>query len=213
MFLFDFDGVVIDNESTWEKIESSLYREIYGPEVAKCLGSTIGLSIDSIHEKAVRCGTRVMKEVLVNGYHAKAPDVYRSAPLTPGINTIGGTLKALGYRIGIVSASPRVWINMALARTPFKNDVETILSLYDRKDLAHKPAPDGYQEAMNTLGGSPENTVVLEDSNTGIEAAKSSGAHTIRFTQNLIEGYVQNEADSTADNLQAVVAILRSMQA
>jgi HAD superfamily hydrolase (TIGR01509 family) len=212
LFLFDFDGVVIDNESTWEKIEASMYKKVFEPDVYRSLGLTIGLSIDGIHDKAVACGSKVDKDVLIKEYNNKAPNVYKNAPLTPGIDTIGETLEALGYKIGIVSASSRAWIDIALNRTSFKNDVEFILSLFDRKDLAHKPAPDGYQEAMRFFGISPENTVILEDSNTGIEAAKSSGAHTIRFTQNLVEGYVQSEADSTADNLDAVIDFLESMQ-
>lgn len=210
--LFDFDGVIIDSESLWEKIEARMHQKVFEPDVYRQLGSTIGLSIDSIHDKAVACGSKVEKEVLVGEFYDRAPEVYTKAPLTPGIDTVGKTLNDLGYTIGIVSASPRTWIDIALDRTAFKNHVEKIISLYDRTDLPHKPAPDGYLEAMRFFKATPANTVILEDSNTGIRSAKASGAHTIRFTQNLVQGYVQVDADSTAHSLDDVVVILSEMQ-
>lgn len=40
----------------------------------------------------------------------------------------------------------------------------------------NKPDPEGYLKAMEYFGVSPENTVIFEDSSTGIAAAEASGA-------------------------------------
>jgi beta-phosphoglucomutase-like phosphatase (HAD superfamily) len=210
-FIFDFDGVIINNEPIWEDVKKELYQNVFGKEVFLQMGSTLGINMDDIYEKAVQCGTDVKKDFFIREFHSKAPVIYKEAPLTSGIDSIGKTLTDLGYKIAIVSASPTEWIETTLNRTRFKDYVSHILSLYDRKDLPHKPAPDGYLEAMKTLGVSPHETVILEDSNTGIDSAKASGAYAIGFRQNLMEGYVQKNADAYADNLEDVITILKKM--
>ncbi|MDO5444377.1 MAG: HAD family phosphatase [Eubacteriales bacterium] len=40
----------------------------------------------------------------------------------------------------------------------------------------NKPDPEGYLKAMDLFGVSPENTMIFEDSSTGIAAAKAAGA-------------------------------------
>jgi len=48
-----------------------------------------------------------------------------------------------------------------------------------------KPDPEGFLKAMDYFNVSKENTVIFEDSSTGIEAARSSGASvlvTLDFT-------------------------------
>lgn len=45
-----------------------------------------------------------------------------------------------------------------------------------------KPAPDVYIEAMNKLGVSPEETLIVEDNEHGIAAAKAARAHFLRVS-------------------------------
>lgn len=210
-FIFDFDGVIINNEPIWEEVKKELYQNVFGRDVFLRMGSTLGVNIDDIYKRAVECGTTVRKDFFVREFHKQAPEIYKNSPLTPEIDSIGKILKDFGYKIAIVSASPMEWIGISLNRTHLKDYVEYILSLYDRKDLSHKPAPDGYLEAMRVLNASPRDTVILEDSNTGIESAKASGAYTIGFRQNLMSGYVQHNADAYANNLEDVVALLKKI--
>lgn len=208
-FIFDFDGVLINNEPLWEIAKTELYQKLFGKEIFLCMGSTLGVNQEDIFKRAVKCGATVEKDVFIREFQKYAPEIYRNAPLVPGIDSIGKTLTDLGYEIAIVSASPMEWINIALDRTDFKKYVRHIISLYDRDDLPHKPAPDGYLEAMKILGASPKETFILEDSNAGIESAKASGAYAIGFKQNLIDGYVLSNADAYADNLEEVIALLK----
>lgn len=209
-FIFDFDGVIINNELTWEDVKRKMYKDLFGQEVFLCLGSTVGINMDDIYKKALNCGATIKKEIFIKEFFSHAPEIYKHAPLTPGVDEIGKKLVDLGYEIGIVSASPLEWINMTLDRTTLKKYTAFVLSLYDRKDLAHKPAPDGYIEAMKFLKTKPCDTIILEDSNSGIESAKAAGAYTIGFRQNLTKGYIQKNADSYADNFSDVIKIIKN---
>lgn len=40
-----------------------------------------------------------------------------------------------------------------------------------------KPSPEGFLKAMNHFEANPEQTIIFEDSNVGLEAAKRSGAY------------------------------------
>ena len=81
---------------------------------------------------------------------------------------------------------------MALVTTASKDNVFDELKHFDLdKDFdlvltgedipRHKPDPQGFLMAMDRLKVPAENTVIFEDSDVGIEAAKISGASVIRI--------------------------------
>lgn len=208
-FIFDFDGVILNNEPHWEVAKKEIYQNLFGQEIFICLGQTTGLSMDDIYNKAVRYGATIEKEEMVKKFQNYALKIYKEAPITPGVDLLGEKLANLGYKIGVVSASPMEWLKITFDRTRLKNYISYYLSLYDRKDLRHKPAPDGYLEAINKMAVSSKNTVILEDSNTGIESAKNAGAFVVGFKENLLKGYTQNNADVYANNMEEVITILK----
>lgn len=212
-FIFDLDGVLIDDERIWEEEKAKLYLKVFGQEVANRLSSTLGLNMEAIHERAVGCGSQIDKKTFIDAFYAIAPEIYRTAPLTKGLDTLAAFLKSQNYRIGVVSASPLSWITTVTKRLSFENDIALIISLHERQDLSHKPAPDGYLEAMQSLEASPESTIVLEDSNAGIASAKASGAFTIGLQQNLADRYSQTGADAYAATANDVIGLTKRYRA
>lgn len=54
---------------------------------------------------------------------------------------------------------------------------------YSGADVEHsKPAPDCFLEAMRREGCTPQETLIFEDSEIGLEAARRSGAAYFRVT-------------------------------
>ncbi len=209
-FIFDLDGVLIDDEQIWENEKRKFYLELFGEEVTRKLGSTIGINIEGIYERACAAGSQVSKDEVTQKFYDLADEIYKTAPIPDGLDELAEALKILDYHIGVVSASPLPWITTVTKRLSFESDIETIISLYERDDLAHKPEPDGYLEAMRVLGATPETTIILEDSNSGLQSAKASGALTVGLRQNLTPGYVQEGADQHADTLKDVIQIARA---
>lgn len=207
-FIFDLDGVIINDEPMWQIAKKEIFIRLFGEEIYKKLGNTVGLNRTIIHEKAVAMGSTATIEELFSAFEEKAHGIYQNAPLTPGLKRLSDILVHLRYRIGVVSASPKNWVDTVLERITFKESVEVVVSLSERKDLAHKPSPDGYHEAMRLLQVASFDTVVLEDSNAGIESAKKAGAYVIGLTQNLVDGYRQTGADAYAQNLDEVIHLL-----
>ena len=212
VFLFDLDGVLINDEAIWEERKQQMYATIFGNEIHEKLGSTLGVNIDGIYERAASLGASVSKSEFTKEFYKIAGDIYSTAPIPDGIVELANYLKSKEYLIGIVSASPLSWITTVTKRLSFEDDIETIISLHEREDLSHKPAPDGYLEALKALEASPDSAFVLEDSNSGIKAAKAAGIYTIGLRQNLVPGYVQDGADAYAANMQDVINIIEKIQ-
>jgi len=209
-FIFDLDGVLIDDEPIWEEVKKELFTKLFGEKIYSKIGSTIGINIDGIYEKVTRSGGTIQKEDLTNIFNEHAAKIYQTTPLTPGLEELGDVLPELGFVIGIVSSSPMKWIDTIINRVSFKDDIEFKLSLHDHPDLKRKPAPDGYVEAMNSLGSTPQSTIALEDSNAGIASAVAAGAYTIGLKQNLVKDYVQKNADIYAENMEEVLQIVKN---
>ncbi|HTE22469.1 MAG TPA: HAD family phosphatase [Candidatus Limnocylindria bacterium] len=206
-FLFDLDGVLIADEQIWDDKKQIIFRELFGEKIQGKLGNTSGINMDAIYEMAVQLGATSDKQTLVDALHKAAEGIYKTAPIPEGLDKLVAVLKDLNYRIGIVSSSPMTWVTTVTKRLPFEDDIELIISLYEQPDLAQKPAPDGYLAAMKSLQASPASTIILEDSNAGIQSAKASGAFTIGLRQNLAKGYRQEGADVYANTMIEVASL------
>jgi len=207
-FIFDLDGVLINNEPRWDSVKKDLFTELFGKEIYLQMGSTIGLNMDAIYEKAVQFGATTPKKVLFDKFYHYATDIYHTTPITDGIEELGRLLVEKDFAIGIVSASPREWMELVIERLSFKNKIQVIISLEQRKDLGHKPEPDGYLEAIKELHSNPSHTMILEDSNAGIQSAKKAGAYVLGLKQNLVDGYEQIGADIYVNQVKDILKIV-----
>lgn len=210
-FIFDMDGVIVNSEQAWVKYGSTFLEDLFGAEIAQKIGYPIGLTISLIYEKALQNGFSMDKNKYLEIYDKQAAYIYSKANITEGVEKLAQTLLKSGYKIGLVSSSRLNWINHVLPKLSFSKNFEHIISVNDRPDLKQKPNPESYLEAIAKLRASPKTTIILEDSNSGIKAAKLSGAFTIGFSQNLIPGYKQTGADIYAENMYEVIRIIESL--
>lgn len=84
-------------------------------------------------------------------------------------------LKAMGYRLVLASNSIRQSVDLMMEKGNLKPYLEFTLSTDDI--IKPKPDPEIYETAVNRLGLSPNECLVLEDNQKGIKAALGSGAH------------------------------------
>jgi beta-phosphoglucomutase-like phosphatase (HAD superfamily) len=203
-FIFDMDGVLIDSESLWGPVEAIALPRLLGKEISEKLGGSLGLSLHDFYDSAVRLGATVSREEFIGAYEQESKKVYREAPLSDGLLELGEYLVAHNWKLGLVSMSPLEWIEYTLEKIPFRDKFEVVISLSMHPLLRPKPAPDGYIKAMEVLGAEPHTSAVLEDSNTGLRAAKDSGAYTIGFRGHLPANYHQIGADAYAETMTDV---------
>lgn len=207
-FILDMDGVLIGSENAWIPYQDQFSTALFGKDIYNKIGSTIGISIDDIYKRAQQYGFGLSLDEYYRIYDEQVKLIYANAIPTPNIDKLISHLKAKGFKLGLISSSRRNWIDIVLGKLNVENDFDFILSLNDRRDLKSKPHPDGYIEAIKYLHSTSKTTIILEDSNAGIQSAKSSGAYTIGFTAHLLPNYVQTGADIYAANVTDVINIV-----
>jgi HAD superfamily hydrolase (TIGR01509 family) len=207
-FIFDMDGVLIDSESAWVPHQQKFSKNLFGDEVYAKIGSTVGLSIDTIYENAVKHGFEMDMDEYYAVYDKQAQIIYSEAEPTQDISYLISYLQQHGFKIGLVSSSRGIWIELALNKLDIKDAFDYILSLNDEKAMKPKPHPDGYLAAMQALSVTPEHAFILEDSNFGIAAARASGAYTIGYTEHLLPDYVQHGADAYASDVGEIIELI-----
>ena len=107
-------------------------------------------------------------------------------------------LKERGTPIGLVSNSPLIFVRRSLEIVGFSDSFDVILSAHEV--AAPKPAPDPYLEACRRLGVEPgPDVVALEDSPTGVAAARAAGLTVIGVPS--LEGIALDEAHHLAESL------------
>ena len=82
-------------------------------------------------------------------------------------------LHGAGIPVALVSNSPSKLVARALESAGLSGVFETIVT--PKPPLRPKPAPDVYEEACRALGVETSGAVALEDSPTGVAAARAAG--------------------------------------
>jgi len=180
--IFDCDGVLVDSEpfscGTWNVIFEEQYNIDIGTNYNAILGKKL---LDTAQYYSKKYNLPVDNETLKKLAQLKEDTYYRIAegklhPIS-GVNRIIQEAKDLNLKIAVASSGSINKINFNLSQAGLNKKFLNIVSADDVKHA--KPAPDIFLEAMNRLEIEPKKCIIIEDSISGIKAAKSSGAFTI----------------------------------
>jgi HAD superfamily hydrolase (TIGR01509 family) len=172
---FDMDGLLVDSEPLWLISETQMMAE-YGyqwleSDQAACLGGPLD-RVGNYMSGLIggkRDGHSLMTEIIDRMLEKFKGDL----PFMPGAIALINDLRAYGVPLTLVSASPRSLVDAALSNFE-ENPFVRSISSGDVK--VSKPDPEGYLLAATSGGHEISNSLVLEDSLTGVTAAKASGA-------------------------------------
>jgi len=177
--VFDLDGLLVDSEPVWFKVRAKMFQRfgmVWTDDDQKALmGRNTKSWIDYVESKLEGKLSRVevvneTLEGMVRNYE------------THKVRVMPGAGHALDYcterfTLGLASGSPQVLIDAALSANRWADYFSRILSS-DEVPLG-KPSPDVYLEVMKRMEVSPAESVVVEDSGSGILAGKAAGAAVI----------------------------------
>src|SRR5437867_707500 len=177
--IFDLDGVLADSEPWWNEIDAKLlgeYGVIYRGEYHRnVLGVSYRLAIE-FYKKAF--GLSAPTEELMRRRGEIATEFFANrVGLFPSAKEVleelrqcepHGHLLKLGLATSSVSASARPFLDRHQL-TPFFEVIVT----GDEIERG-KPAPDIYLRTAEKLGAAPNECLVIEDSLSGIAAAKAA---------------------------------------
>lgn len=177
--IFDCDGVLVDTESIAIRVEAQMFRELGHPlGEAEIAALFTGKSADY---QADWLESRVGGDVRAR-YEAMHADRMFAA-FREGVEAIPGVKAALQS----ITAPKSVATNGVRDRATYALTTTGLIGFFERlntvEDVAHpKPAPDLYLLAAAKAGVDPALCAVVEDSATGVTAARAAGMTVIGFT-------------------------------
>lgn len=187
LILLDFDGTLADTRRANALAYAATLREAgYPLTEEEYLGRYFGVRCDEflrsygIADPAERERLRLRKIELY-------PAFFDTVELNRPLWEFCRQFRRQGGRVWIVSTGSRANIDNAMRHLGIggpdedapNGQVDGILSGADV--VRSKPAPDCFLEAMRREGCTPSETLIFEDSDVGIEAARRSGAGYFRI--------------------------------
>ena len=170
--LFDFDGVLVDTETQYTHMWDAIGVDLLGEE---------------------GFGWKIKGQTLKQIYAAYVPDPQLQEAVTerldeyerqmvyefiPGVPEFLTALKEAGIPTAIVTSSnDKKMANVYRALPQLKSMVDMILT--SEHFTRSKPDPECFLKGMELLGGTPEETVIFEDSIHGLTAARASGGKVV----------------------------------
>jgi HAD superfamily hydrolase (TIGR01509 family) len=176
--LFDMDGLLVDSEPLWFEVERAVMARLGGQWGEADQQALIGGSLDrTVSRLLAKAAAPASREDVARWLVAEmtALILARGLPLQPGAGPLLAALGAAGVPCALVTASSRAIMDAVLAVTGLSFDV-TVCGEDVRRG---KPDPEPYLLAAARLGVPAAGCVVLEDSPTGIAAARAAGCPVI----------------------------------
>jgi HAD superfamily hydrolase (TIGR01509 family) len=182
--IFDMDGLLLDTETLWHGAEVDLFQRHGGEFTWDDKMAVIGTSYDFTADYFVdrlevpRSEGPALVQEMIAGMHER---VRRAVEARPGAIELVERLRETDVRLGLASNSPRVLVDDALRTAGLTDAFEVIVTSDDVASA--KPAPDIYLLACQRLGVAPLDALALEDSLSGVTAAKEAGLAVIGVPQ------------------------------
>ena len=102
------------------------------------------------------------------------------AKLFPGVRGVVDDLVAAGFKLGIVTSTPRENVDFKLKKLEYNGTLSHFEAIVTSSDVVRKkPAPDPMIECCRQLDVKLENSVYIGDSRSDIKSGKSAGMKTI----------------------------------
>jgi sugar-phosphatase len=168
--LFDMDGTLVDSDGAVERSWLAWARE-YGADGPAAYAMAHGApSLSTVRKLLGHLSETEMLAAAARQLELQYDDLSDVVP-TPGAREL---LAALTLPWAVVTSADG---RLAKARLAAAGIAPPVLVTTDDID-AGKPDPAGYLRAAELLGVPPENCLVVEDAEVGLEAGRAAGAHT-----------------------------------
>lgn len=196
--IFDMDGVIVDTEPLYRKLNGELYKELGADITLEEQYSFVGKGSEIIWTTIKnKCQLKQDVKELMELSRKKKYEHLSSSEVVikpiEGISSLLSSLKDAGFRIVMASSSPRSNIEVILNKVKLIDYFEYIVSGQDVK--RGKPNPDIFLKAAEKVNASASDCTVVEDSANGTIGAKEAGMKCVGF-RNLNSG---NQDLSKAD--------------
>lgn len=181
--IFDMDGVIIDSEHFWQKAEFEIFSSLGADvniEYTDLTKTMTTLEVTKFWYEKFPWENRSLEEVEEMVITRVMDLIENVGAEIDGIESFIKKLKSNGFKIGLATNSPYKIIPVVLKKAGIAEYFDIIFSA-EFVEFG-KPDPAIYLMTSQKLGVDPENCIVIEDSYSGMMAAKKAGMKVVAFT-------------------------------
>ncbi len=204
--IFDCDGVLIDSESIAIGVLVNMANALGANlDFKESLIALKGKSLNSCMALISELVGKPLPEDFEKDYRTNTFETFKKE-IQP-IKGIKEVLKNINLPFCVASSGPENKIRLNLEVTgllPHFGD--KIFSCYAIQKW--KPEPDVFLWAAETMGYQPEDCLVIEDSVSGVKAAKAGGFDVFGYTEHDYKNELQALATKTFSNMEELLSIL-----
>ena len=200
LIIFDCDGVLVDSERISHIVLQQMLAErgvrlSYDEAVARFMGTSMQRCMELVEQMVQVPAAAFLPEFRSRSYAAFA------AQLEP-VEGVEELLASLTTPYCVASNGPREKMLLTLGQTRLLGRFAD--RMFSADDVARpKPAPDLFLHAARCLSAPPEACVVIEDSPSGVRAARAAGMSVLGYAamtpaHNLLEAGADDVFDAMA---------------
>lgn len=174
--VFDFDGLILDTETPLIDAYCEVHAAHGVPFDRAAFLHSVGQA-DYAFDPWHGFSPHADRAALEVDRRARKDALLLRQPVLPGVVALLDAARAAGLRIGLASNSEHTWVDSHLQRLGLFAHFDFIAC---RGDAASpKPEPDLYRLVLNRFGLRGHEAIALEDSHTGVLAAKRANLWTV----------------------------------
>lgn len=209
--IFDMDGVIVDSEPLQVEsynqvlrkynifISKHRFKYFVGKKQSEIFAeikenNQIEESIENLIAQKRDCYLKLVKAKMV---------------AMPGLSNLVRCLKDKGLGIGIASSSPLADIKTILRCIKMEEQFDRVVSAENLEQ--GKPNPDVFLLAAKELNTTPEQCIVIEDTNVGVLAAKRANMKCIAMPNYFTRDQDFSSADFIVDDLYEAQEVIESL--
>ena len=180
--LLDMNGIVFDTNNLLLEILKQSFESLNIKLTDDELELFIGKSFEDMKEIALKFATKEQVEYGIN----QCMSIYKQyiekngTPIKIGLRELLVHVKSNGIKIGVVTSAPSNLTDFLFAYSKLdKKYFDVIITADDVQNK--KPNIEAYMKACGILNLAPNECMAVEDSYTGLKAAKDAGFVTTRI--------------------------------
>ena len=208
--IFDMDGVIVDSEPLWYKTAEE-HLKLFGRKLPRSRsfkryvsttlrGRTQQYVIKILRSKFGVTGSA--KKIINDRVNILLKIFDKGLKAVPGALALINYLHQRNYKLLMASSSPRRVVNYVVKKYKLNKYFQKTVS---GDDFQHsKPHPQIFLESAKLLREKPANVLVIEDSYSGIKAAKRAGMKCIGLKQPYTAYQYLKKADLVVKSLKGI---------
>lgn len=208
LVLFDCDGVLVDSEPIVERVFADRLADLgLTLSPADVRARFRGWRFDTVMaDVETRLGRSLPREWVYALTQAEYAALSAQVEPIPGVIALIDQVEGAGITAAVASSGAPEKMRVTLGKVGLWDRFEG--RIFSAVEVSRgKPAPDLFLFAADRMGVAPADTVVIEDSAAGVQAAKAAGMTAIGYTGGRDEDGVllaAAGADRVVDDMAAV---------